>query len=298
MKIHTIDLTLQGLPRTTASYLIEAPGGPILIETGPGSSLSTLLTALEGFGLSPSAMKHIFVTHIHLDHAGAAGWWASQGAQVYVHYVGAPHLIDPRRLIASAARIYGDQMDALWGDILPAPKERIFPLYDGNVVDVAGISLRSLDTPGHASHHHTYILGDVAFTGDAAGVRISDTSFIDVPAPPPEFNLEAWHETIDRLLQHTFKMIYPTHFGGLTDWRWQLETLRTLLDEAVVFVKERLDAGVGRDAILKDFEQWRLDRAEAVGMSAADLERCALPNPPHMSVDGISRYLRKKDDSR
>jgi glyoxylase-like metal-dependent hydrolase (beta-lactamase superfamily II) len=292
--IYTIDLNFQGIPKTIACYLLDGPDGYVLVETGPGSTLPTLLAWLAKKGLTPNDIKHVLVTHIHLDHSGAAGWWANQGAQVYVHHVGAQHLIDPRRLLASASLIYGSQMQPLWGEITPAPAERITPLYDGDKVEVAGIALTALDTPGHAYHHHVYVLDTIAFTGDAAGVRILDTGLVDVPAPPPEFNLDVWQTTIARLLNHSFEAIYPTHFGKLIEWRNQLESLSDLLETAAYFVKRRLDRGLDREIILGDYKEWRRGRALEVGMPSEDLDRCELANPHHMSVDGITRYWRKQ----
>ena len=123
MHIETLDLAFQHTPQTIAAYLIEGPAGMVLVETGPGSTRHTLVDHLRQRHLQPRDLQAIIVTHIHLDHAGAAGWFAQQGVPVYVHYVGAPHLIDPTRLLSSAARIYGDQMDTLWGEMLPAPAD-------------------------------------------------------------------------------------------------------------------------------------------------------------------------------
>ena len=188
MNIQTLDLNFQNTPEAIASYLIWGPDGPVLVETGPGSTLPTLLENLSQQGLKPADIKHILLTHIHFDHAGAAGWWAQQGAQIYVHPFGAKHLIDPAKLIASATRIYGNKMDTLWGDILPAPAEKVTIIYDNDTVEVAGLSFQVLETPGHARHHHVYRLGDVAFTGDAAGIKIPGSPLVGLPAPPPEFD--------------------------------------------------------------------------------------------------------------
>ena len=198
--IHTLDLLFQNVPQAIAAYLVIGPEGPLLVETGPGSTLQNLKAQLGRHGLAPQDIGQVLVTHIHLDHAGAAGWWGQQGAQIYVHHVGAPHLIDPSRLLASAARIYGDQMDTLWGPMLPTPAEKVTAVYDGDIIQAGGLEFLALDTPGHARHHHVYRLGNLAFTGDAAGIQLPDSRLIDLPAPPPEFELEVWQQTIDRLL--------------------------------------------------------------------------------------------------
>jgi glyoxylase-like metal-dependent hydrolase (beta-lactamase superfamily II) len=187
MRIETLDLEFGGLAEVIAAFLVFGQEGPVLVETGPGSTLPHLLDRLAEHGVEPEEIRHVLVTHIHLDHAGAAGWWAQRGAHVYVHEVGAPHLIDPTKLLASAGRIYGDRMDSLWGETLPAPAERVVAVEDGAVIEAAGLRIGAISTPGHAWHHHVFRLDDVAFVGDAAGIRIGDRTWIDIPAPPPEF---------------------------------------------------------------------------------------------------------------
>jgi glyoxylase-like metal-dependent hydrolase (beta-lactamase superfamily II) len=294
MTIHTMDLHFQDAAHTIASYLVIGAQGPVLVETGPGSTLKKLLSLLSTHGYAATDIKHVLVTHIHLDHAGAAGWWAQQGAQVYVHHVGAPHLIDPAKLLSSAGRIYGERMDMLWGETLPAPAEKVTALEDGDVVNVAGLSFTALDTPGHAYHHHVYQLGDIAFTGDAAGIQIPGNFFVDLPAPPPEFNFELWQQSITRLQTLDLVAIYPTHFGRLEDWRTQLDELSTLLKAAVDFVGEAMAAGQDREEILEGYLAEHLARAAADGMSSEVFEQYELANPHTMSVDGLMRYWRKK----
>jgi len=142
VQIETIDLQYRGVSRVIASYLIVGPEGPVLVETGPGSTLETLLAGLNDHGVAPADIRHVFVTHIHLDHAGAAGWWAGQGATVYVHPFGAPHLIDPSKLIASATRIYKDEMETLWGEILPAPPDNVMAIQDGQVIPDGEVAVK------------------------------------------------------------------------------------------------------------------------------------------------------------
>ncbi|MFQ5434190.1 MAG: MBL fold metallo-hydrolase [Anaerolineae bacterium] len=294
MKIHTIDLNFQNVPQTIAAYVVMGPDGPVLVETGPGSTLPVLLAELDKLGIQPGDIKQALVTHIHFDHAGAAGWWASQGAHVYVHYFGARHLIAPEKLIASATRIYGDKMDTLWGQILPAPEDRVTAVHDGDKIQAGGLTFTAMDTPGHARHHHVYRLGDIAFSGDAAGINIPGKFMADLPAPPPEFDLEAWLKTVDLLLAQDFTAIYPTHYGRLDNWREHLAEFRPLLQNAADFVKEKLDAGVEREQLLADYTEWNLQRAKAAGLTDAQIHKYITANPLDMSVDGIIRYWRKK----
>lgn len=295
MHIHVLDLHFQQNPHAIAAYLLEGPAGYALIETGPDSTRPTLLKQLANHGLSPADIQHILVTHIHLDHAGCAGWWAQQGATVYVHPVGAPHLIDPSRLLASAGRIYGDQMDTLWGQVLPAPEENIVIVADGQIIEVAGLTLTAINTPGHAGHHHVYRLGDIGFMGDAAGVRLPGNDWVSIPAVPPEFKPELWLNTLDRLEQESFRTIYPTHFGRVEDVAGHLAMVRANLLSVTDYVREALAAGQDRDLILHHYRQWQREQAAGRGVTDEVFQHYEAANPLYMSVDGILRYWRKRE---
>ena len=294
MQIQIIDLNFQSISQAIAAYLVTGPEGAVLIETGPGSTLTRLKAGLAELGHHPSDIRHVLLTHIHLDHAGAAGWWAAQGATVYVHPVGAPHLVDPSKLISSATRIYGDQMDRLWGRLEPAPVENVVAVPNRTRLALAGLIFEAIETAGHASHHYTYRVGDVAFTGDAAGVHLPGSDFLSLPAPPPEFDREKWRETINLLRQERFTTLYPTHFGPVTDPGPYLDALEQLLDEATEFVGQRMAGGAEREEIMADYLSWQKDRAAAVGVSDWLAQRYEAANPNFMSVDGIMRYWRKR----
>lgn len=294
MDIYTLDLNFQNVPQTIASYLIMGPDGPVLVESGPGSTLETLIAQLATHDLQPADIKHILVTHIHFDHAGASGWWAQQGAQIYVHPFGAPHLINPDKLINSATRIYGDKMDVLWGDILSAPAEKVTIVNDGDVIEAGGLQFRAIESPGHARHHHVYRLGDVAFTGDAAGIQIPGFPLIDLPAPPPEFDMEVWETTIDRLVAENFTAIYPTHFSRVDTVDSHFIGLKQLLREAAFWIKAKMDDGVERDDLVEQFNEWNRSRARQAGLNDNAIHQYETANPWYMSVDGMMRYWRKK----
>ncbi len=293
MDIRTLDLNYQNVPQAIASYLIIGLDGPVLVETGPGSTLAAAQAELAKHGYTPKDIRHVFVTHIHLDHAGAAGWWAQQGAQIYVHYFGVRHLVDPSKLWASASRIYGDKMEQLWGEMLPAPEEKVTAVHDNDVIQAAGLTFKALETPGHARHHHVWQLEDIAFTGDAAGIRLPHNPLVDVPAPPPEFDREAWLETLDRLQAAKFSALYPTHFGRLEDVNHQLNSLRALVNEAAEFIHEKMMASVSRDNMVSMYENWVRTRAKSLGLTDAQMHQYEMANPLYMSVDGIMRYWRK-----
>ena len=297
MRIETLDLDFGQTAETIAAFLVFGPEGPVLVETGPASTLSTLLARLEEHGVQPGDVRHVLVTHIHLDHAGAAGWWAQQGATVYVHPNGERHLIDPSKLLTSAERIYEDRMDSLWGRTVPAPAENVVAVKGDSTIEAAGLEFVALETPGHARHHHVYRLGDVAFTGDAAGVRLGERHWIDLPAPPPEFDLGAWKGTLTRLRSENLDTLYRTHFGPTSDVSVQLDQFEAHLEEGAALVRDMMAEGLDREAMIDRYNQtmWRLASADGVDDAAALAYELA--NPRFMSVDGISRYWRKRAEA-
>lgn len=297
MRIETLDLHFQGAPHAIAAFLVFGPEGPVLIETGPGSTLPALQVRLADHGLQPGDIQHVLLTHIHLDHAGAAGWWAAQGATIHVHHRGAPHLIDPSRLLGSAQRIYGDRMDSLWGEILPVPAEQVVVVEDLQKIEAGGLVFTALDTPGHARHHHVYLVEDIAFTGDAAGIQLPDADWLDLPAPPPEFDKEAWHKTLERLRGLGIGTIYRTHFGPSTNVDYELRILDDLIDESAEFIRRLVEKGVDRPTMVRGYLDWIRERAAASGVEEDTARTFELANPRTMSVDGIARYWRKRQGS-
>jgi len=191
-----LDLQFLGVPRIIATVVIVGPGGIALIDPGPSSTLPTLRAELARAGISVGDLRTIALTHIHLDHAGVTGTLVRENPalRVYVHEKGAPHLIDPAKLVASATRLWGDDMDRLWGEVRPVPADALVVLNGGERVTVSGRDLEVAYTPGHASHHVSYFNADsgVAFVGDTAGVRLDEGGFIVPPTPPPDVDLEAW----------------------------------------------------------------------------------------------------------
>lgn len=296
MDIQTLDLNFQGIPNLIAAYLLHGPAGYVLIETGPMSTLPTLLDHLANRGLTPADIQNVLVTHIHLDHAGAAGWWARQGAQIYVHTIGQPHLIDPSRLLHSVKRVYGDMMEPLWGEVLPAPADCVTPVEDGMTLELAGLTLQAISTPGHAWHHHTYRLGGIAFCGDAAGVRLNNSPWVSFPAPPPEFNLEAWQQTLDWLEAEDFEALYLTHFGRVEHVQEHLNRVRRTMEEMGEFVRVRMEAGIGRNQLVREYIGHVAAAAQVQGLTEEDWQQYETVIPTFMSVDGIIRYWQRQQE--
>lgn len=294
MQVHTIDLHFQGLPEIIAAYLVESDGELALVETGPGSTLPALLEGIERLGFDPKDVKKVLVTHIHLDHSGAAGWWAQQGATVYVHPKGAPHLIDPEKLISSAQRIYGDRMDTLWGEILPAPVERVIALQDGDKVKLGRRDhFIALDTPGHARHHLAYALGDGCFTGDVAGMKLPRCPYLSVTAAPPQFDPVAYDESLERLHSMGFARLYLTHFGEVTEVARHLSQYSLRVHQVHECVQNLLEQGLRGDALREAFTAAEHEVAVKSGAGIAEWHLFESANNAAMCADGIALYCEK-----
>lgn len=292
MRIHTIDLDYLGEPQVIASYLVEGPAGYVLIETGPANTAAALDRGLERLGVKAEDVRDVLVTHIHLDHAGAAWQWAERGATIHVHAFGARHLVDPSRLLASAERIYGEQMIPLWGELKPCSSERVRPVSDGDIVRAGGLEFRAIETPGHARHHHAFALEDVCFTGDIAAMILPDEGFTMVPTPPPEFDPVAWEASLDRLQRESFDRLYLTHFGPVERANEHLDRVREVLREHHAFVRERLHKDAERETILQDYRAWCQQRSHKAGVSDSVARRFLTPSLLAMNVDGMLRYER------
>ena len=294
-RIVTLDLKFQGRPLAIASYLIRSGDAVVLIESGPGSTRPGLEAGLAMEGLSPRDVTHLLVTHIHLDHAGAAGWLARQGAQVYVHPVGAPHMLNPEKLLASATRIYADRMDSLWGEFSAVPEDKLIVPKDEQEIAIGDLRFLPIHTPGHAEHHYAYLFEDICFSGDVGGVRIPGYQYLRVPMVPPELHLERWHKSMKRLRHEKFARIAPTHFGIYEDPGWQLREVDKGLDDAERWLEKMLaeDPSPPIEALRESFTSWMIDQGTAFGLSKDVLDAYGLANPPGMSADGLLRYWKK-----
>lgn len=291
MKIHTIDQEFLGAPEVIASYLLEGDDGLLLIETGPASTRKVLERKVKALGFEPEAVKHVLVSHIHLDHSGGAGYWAERGSTVYVHSRGARHLISPEKLLASASRIYQDRMDELWGKTIAIPEERVVVFQD-ETRHLAGLEVSAVDTPGHARHHLAFQIGDVIFTGDVAGCCLPGCTYPSVPGPPPEFDRETWKESLKKLRDLNPSKLYLTHFGRVEDPTRYLADLEVRLDECVDFVASQ--SGLSMEELQKSYSVWDRDQAKKWNVTEADYQRYEKANPSFMSAQGIRRYLQAK----
>jgi glyoxylase-like metal-dependent hydrolase (beta-lactamase superfamily II) len=290
--VRVLDLGFQGVERVIASFLLDTPVGPVLIETGPESTYARLEEGLRAHGVEPGAVRHVFVTHIHLDHAGAAWRLAELGATVYVHPKGAPHLVDPSRLLASAERIYGELLKPLWGELKGIPPERVRVLGDGEVVDLGGVRVQALETLGHASHHHAYLVDGVVFAGDIAGVRIAPGPVLP-PTPPPDIHLESWYASLDRLLSLRPEALYLTHFGVYRDVEAHLLALRQALEDWAGWTLSRLREGLSQEEMTRRVEAYWREGLKRAGVDEAGMRLYELADPPYMNLQGLVRYWQK-----
>ena len=292
-RIVTLDLNFQGRPHAIASYLIRQGDAVVLIESGPGSTLSSLKEGLAKEDLSPCDVTHVLLTHIHLDHAGAAGWLARQGTEIWVHTIGAPHMISPEKLIASATRIYGDRMESLWGEFLPVPEDRLNVGADSVEIVIGNLKFLPLHTPGHAEHHFSYGFEDMVFCGDVGGVRIPGYQYLRVPMPPPELHIERWKQSLIRLRDINPAHLAPTHFGIFDDVNWQLGEVEKGLDSAARWLETVMKDEPTVEALRKEFTQWILDEGKSIGLSEDVVKAYELANPLGMSADGLLRYWKR-----
>lgn len=291
--IHVIDLQFL-TDHTIAAFLVETPAGPVLIETGPHSVLAHLEAGLARHGYQLSDIRHVFLSHIHFDHAGAAWALAQAGAQVYVHPAGYPHLLDPSRLYQSAQRIYGDQMERLWGEMHPIPAAQLEAVADGTRYEIGGLPFVGWHTPGHASHHIAWQLDRVIFTGDVGGVKIGDGPVVP-PCPPPDIDLEAWFASLDRLRSLTPKTLYLTHYGPVDEVASHLDTLQEMLQDWAGWMKPHYEAGTAAEVITPQFQAYAEAQLQAAGLDKAARLRYEAANPAWMSVAGLLRYWRMQE---
>ena len=296
----TLDTIYQGEPGVIASFLLSGVGGLALVDVGSGASVDRVLAGIRAAGHAPGAVEHILLTHVHLDHAGATGTLlrSMPNARVYVHRVGAPHLIDPSKLLNSAQRIYGADMDRLWGHTEPVPADRITVLSDEETVRAGGRTLRALYTPGHATHHIAFYdeSQHTAFTGDVAGVRLQGSSFVRPPTPPPDLDLEDWGASIARLEALRLDMIYLPHFGPAGGVAEHLAQLRHNLLEWGELMLVGLRAGKDDAELARDLAASSDPNLLASTPGAKDdlLERYELATNYLMSAQGYVRYYRKR----
>ena len=291
-----IDLKFLGRSRAIATGVVQSAAGVALVDPGPASCLEALELGLQGKGLRLADVREILLTHIHLDHAGATGTIvrAHPHIRVFVHERGAVHMADPQKLIDSATRLYGSDMDRLWGEIAPIPRERIVPLQGGERVEAGGRVFEVAYTPGHAVHHVSYFDpgSGLAFVGDTAGVCI-DGGFVLPPTPPPDIDLEAWEGSAARIDAWAPGTLFLTHFGPVSTPGPHLQTLMANLRQMAGWVRRTLDDPGSDEERSRAFADQLRHRMR---QQLTDEQMAAYPvaAPFEMLWTGLARYWRKR----
>lgn len=279
-----------------AGLVDGGPGRLALVDCGPDTCFPGLVAGLRALGRGPQEVSHLLVTHIHLDHSGGAWRWAREfGTTVCVHPRGAPHLLAPEKLVASASRIFGADMDRLWGRIEAVPPDRLQVVPDGGIVEVGTARLQALDTPGHAQHHHAWWLPAerVLFGGDVAGVCIGGGPQLP-PCPPPDIEVEAWQASLARIRALAPERIVLPHFGDLDRPLPRLDELERRLLAWAEWVRVRAEAGRTEAEIIPEFCAHVQAELRAAGVDAAGCAAYEQADPAAMSVGGLLRYWKRR----
>ena len=293
-----IDLEHARRRQSVAACVLETREGPVVVDPGPASTLQRLRAGLAEHGHSVGDLAAVLLTHIHLDHAGASGTLARENPRlrVYVHEVGAPHIVDPSKLLASATRLYGGKMQELWGEVAPVPIERTVALKGGERLALGDRTIEVASTPGHAWHHVSYFEPSrgTAFVGDTAGLRTPSMPWVLPVTPPPEFDLEAWLVSIDRILEWDPAEIVLTHYGAWSDPRGHFDALREGLVTWAGLARDTLSAG-GTDAEQAAEFVARLEMWSRGKVPSRQAKRFLAGAAPEACWNGLARYWRKKD---
>jgi glyoxylase-like metal-dependent hydrolase (beta-lactamase superfamily II) len=292
-----LDVNWTGRPRAIAAALLESDGHYAIIDPGPASTLDNLRAELRTHGLSIAELESILLTHIHLDHAGATGALVRENPRlrIYVHQIGALHLEDPSRLLASAGRLWADELQRLFGDVLPVPEQNIHALEGGEKLSLGSKKLDVLYTPGHASHHVTYFdpQEGTAFAGDTAGIRIENGPYIMPATPPPDIDLQLWDASFDAILNRRPTKLFLTHFGFAENPPQHIAKFRNRLQEWASITEKILRSNPTETAALESFlAETRAEMARHLPPTEVDLYAFTAGLP--LSFLGLARHLRKR----
>lgn len=294
-----LDTNWMGRPKSIAAVLIQSDGVNALLDPGPASTLETLRASLQQHGLQIKNLDAILLTHIHLDHAGAVGAMVQENPNidVFVHEFGAKHMADPSKLLASARRLYGDQMDRLYGDVLPVPEDSLFSLAGGETVTIGRRNFQILHTPGHASHHLAYwdAQDGTAFIGDVGGISVEGDTFIMPATPPPEVNMDLWNKSLDVIAALQPARLFLTHYGYQNDPQAHIARYRQKLADWSGLAKNLFESGKTEEEAAKEFvEAVAAETSHAVPATEAD--HYIFNGGLYLSWLGLQRYTKKQKE--
>jgi glyoxylase-like metal-dependent hydrolase (beta-lactamase superfamily II) len=296
-KITTLDDNWIGRTRSIATALVESDGHRAIVDPGPGSTLETLKRELRARGVSVSNLDAVLLTHIHLDHAGATGALVRENPRlaVYVHNLGAPHMIDPSKLLASAARLWPDTLQQLFGEMVPVPAENLRILEGGETIALGSRKIEVAYTPGHASHHVSYFesVDGVAFVGDTTGIRMEGHSFVMPATPPPDVDLEIWDSSFKAILERKPKRLFLTHFGFSENPPAHIAQFRERLHHWMAITQKILQSATSDTAAMESFIS--AARTEiAQHLPAEEVEQYIRTAGLNLSFLGLARHARKR----
>ena len=298
----TLDLNWTGRPKSIASVLVQSDGVNALIDPGPTSTLETLRAGLSEHGLQVRDLHTILLTHIHLDHAGAVGALVRENPKlaVFVHSFGAIHMADPSKLLASAGRLYGTEMDRLYGSVLPVAKENLRELEGGENVKIGNRNFEILYTPGHASHHLTFwdAHNGIAFVGDVGGITVEGDTFIMPATPPPDIDLELWNKSLDTISALRPEKLFLTHFGYQHDPDAHIARYREKLANWSGMVKSLLENGKTEEAAAQEFVNAVAAETKNAVVFMSEADHYIFNGGLYLSWLGLLRYTRKKQSPK
>ena len=291
--IHILDTCHLDRPGIIAAIASETNDGIALFDTGPESTFETISATMRRVGFVPNDVRHVFLSHIHLDHAGAAWRFAEAGAIIHVHPRGARHLLDPSRLMDSATRIFGDEMGRLWGEMRPIPEDRVRVTDDRVAIRVGEFEVLPLATPGHASHHNVYSWNDTVFGGDVAGVRLDDGPPVP-PFVPPELHIESWLESIRLIRSLGATRLYLPHFGLVEgDLAAHCDALEERVQRWATWFRDELRKGRAESDLIPAFARYEADDILGSGAAEARVADYERADPSFMAVTASIRYWQK-----
>ena len=309
-QIQSIDVGYLNLAGAANVFLIEGPAGFALIESGTATTWPELVSQLELRGVHPTQIMDLLLTHIHLDHAGAAGHFAAGDSRVWVHSFGMPHLIDPTKLLASSRRVHGEMYERFYGDLWPTPESQALAVVNGQSISAAGLEFHAIETPGHARHHHAWMLEHAherhVFVGDALGIAVPNSDFISIPTPPPEFDPLAWKHSLQRLRDAAPTHLWLTH-GGLQssnapDALRFIDRVQARLQEECVLLQKfsaAIIAGGARESsayeqalknAIQEYKNWLHPKAAAAGVSPQHVDQFLGDYFSRMNLQGALRH--------
>ncbi len=295
----TLDLNWTGRPKSIAAVLVQSDGVNALIDPGPASTLETLRAGLNEHGLRVQDLHTILLTHIHLDHAGAVGALVKENPKldVFVHEFGAPRVADPSKLLASARRLYGAEMDRLYGDVLPVPEENLRALAGGETVSVGKRDFEILYTPGHASHHLTFwdAQDGVAFVGDVGGITVEGDTFIMPATPPPDIDIELWNNSLDAIAALRPAKLFLTHFGYAHDPQAHIVRYRKKLADWSAMVKTLFESGKTEEAAAQEFVDAVVGETKHA-VAASEADHYIFNGGLYLSWLGLLRHTKRQKE--